>query len=63
MQEDERADIEDVTNRLSDQLDDAVPRATISARVRRSFNTFRHARVAQFIPVFVERRVRNEFRR
>jgi hypothetical protein len=56
---DQRDDVEELTDRLSDRLD-ASPREAISARVRRQFDVFEDAAVRQFVPVFVERRVRAE---
>ncbi|MDQ1520085.1 MAG: hypothetical protein QOI55_1158 [Actinomycetota bacterium] len=34
----------------------------LEGRVRSEFSRWDHARVTQFVPVFVERRVRNELR-
>ena len=60
IESDQGRDIEDLTDRLSDRFDDAIPRETISTRVRRQFAVFQHVAIRQFVPVFVERRVRAE---
>jgi hypothetical protein len=53
-------EVEDVTDRLSDLLDDANPREAVRARVRRHFAGFQHAAVRDYVPLFVERGVRAE---
>ena len=60
---DQTNDVEDVTDRVSNRLGGAIPHDAVRARVRRNFSAFRDATVRQFVPVFVERRVRGELRR
>lgn len=55
-----RDDVEDVTQRLSDRFNDAAPRDAVRTRVRRNFLAFQSAPVRDFVPLFVERRVRAE---
>jgi len=50
--------VEELTDHLVGRIDAAIPRQTIRARVCREFEAFGSARVRQFVPVFVERRVR-----
>jgi hypothetical protein len=59
---DETNDVEDVTDRVSNRVGGAIPLDAVRARVRRNFSAFRDATVRQFVPVFVERRVRAELR-
>jgi hypothetical protein len=56
------SDVEHVTDRVSNRLGGAIPLDAVRARVRRHFSAFRDATVRQFVPVFVERRVRAELR-
>ena len=58
----ESHDVEDMTDRLADRLGDTNPRDALRTRVRRNFIAFHDATVRQFVPVFVERRVRAELR-
>jgi len=53
-------EIEDVTNRVSDRVDDSIPRDAVRTRVRQQFSAMQNAVITQFVPVFVERRVRAE---
>jgi hypothetical protein len=53
-------DVEDVTARLSDRFGDSALRAAVRARVLRNFSVFQNAAVRDFVPLFVERRVRAE---
>ena len=55
-------EIEDVTNRVSDRVDDSIPRDAVRTRVREQFSAMEKAVITQFVPVFVERRVRAELR-
>jgi hypothetical protein len=50
-----------VTTRLAEEFD--TPAADLEVRVRDEFSRLEHARVTHFVPVFVERRVRDELRR
>jgi hypothetical protein len=50
--------VDELTDHLVGRVDAAIPRQTIRARVCREFETFGSVRVRQFVPVFVERRVR-----
>ena len=59
---DETVDVEDVTDRVSNRVGGAIPLDAVRALVRRHFSAFRDATVRQFVPVFVERRVRAELR-
>ena len=54
----ERGGVDELTDHLVGRVDAAIPRETVQARVRREFDAFADARVRQFVPVFVERRVR-----
>ena len=60
---DQSNEVEDVTNRVSDRLDDSIPRETVRTRVREQFAAMQNAAIRQFVPVFVERRVRRALRR
>jgi len=53
-----RRAVDELTDRLVDRADAAASRQTVRARVCREFEAFGSARVRQFVPVFVERRVR-----
>ncbi len=57
---DETDDVEDVVERLERRLGDANPRDALRSRVRRNFGAFHDTAIRQFVPVFVERRVRAE---
>ena len=60
----DRADnVEDVTARLSDEVDSATTREAVRRQVCRHFLDFDNARVRDFVPLFVERRVRAELHR
>jgi hypothetical protein len=59
---DQTDDVDDVTDRVSHRVGDAIALDAVRARVRRHFSAFREATVRQFVPVFVERRVRRELR-
>ena len=54
----EQGGVDELTDHLVGRVDAAIPRQTVRARVRREFDAFADARVRQFVPVFVERRVR-----
>jgi len=54
--------IDELTDHLVALVESEVPRQTVRARVRREFAAFDRARVRQFVPVFVERRVRAALR-
>ena len=58
----EQGGVDELTDHLVGRVDAAIPRQTVRARVRREFDAFADARVRQFVPVFVERRVRAGFR-
>jgi len=57
-----RDDVDDVTERLASRLDDSTPRAQLRAQVTQGFAAFQDAVVRDFVPVFVERRVRAALR-
>jgi hypothetical protein len=52
------AGVDELTDHLVGRVDAAIPRQTVRARVCREFEAFDRVRVRQFVPVFVERRVR-----
>lgn len=52
------AEVDDVTDKLVDRLDAAIPRHTVRTRVCREFDALGSSRIRQFVPVFVLRRVR-----
>jgi hypothetical protein len=54
----EQGGVDELTDHLIGRVDARIPRHTVRARVRREFESFAGARVRQFVPVFVERRVR-----
>jgi len=55
---DEVDDVDDLTDHLIGRVDASVSRTTIRARVCREFEAFDDARLREYVPVFVERRVR-----
>ena len=56
----QRRDVDDVAERISRRLGKSIPHATITDLVRQQFGSFEQVAVRQFVPVFVERRVRAE---
>ena len=54
----EQVGVDELTDHLVGRVDTTIPRQTVRARVRLEFDAFADARVRQFVPVFVERRVR-----
>jgi len=58
----EQGGVDELTDHLVGRVDSSIPRQTVRARVRREFDAFADARVRQFVPVFVERRVRDGLR-
>jgi hypothetical protein len=59
---DQTSDVEHVTDRVSNRLGGATALDAVRARVRRQFAAFHDVAVHQFVPIFVERRVRAELR-
>jgi len=55
--------IEEVTDRLAGRLRGNFPRAALLTRVRRQFAALQEAPIRDFVPLFVERRVRAELGR
>jgi len=55
-------DADDVTERLTNRLDESIPREQVRAHVTSGFAAFQDAVVREFVPLFVERRVRAELR-
>ena len=49
-----------VTTRLAEEFD--TPAEDLEVRVRSEFSRWEQVRVTQFVPVFVERRMREELR-
>ena len=58
----EQGGVDELTDHLVGRVDSTIPRQTVRACVRREFDAFADARVRQFVPVFVERRVRDGLR-
>jgi hypothetical protein len=59
---DQTSAVEHVTDRVSDRLGGAIALDAVRAHVRRQFAAFHDVAVRQFVPIFVERRVRAELR-
>ena len=59
---DQTGDVEHVTDRVSNRLGGAIALDAVRAQVRRQFAAFHDVAVRQFVPIFVERRVRAELR-
>lgn len=55
--------VEEITDHLVDRLDNRVARETLRTRVRRQFAALQEAPIRDFVPLFVERRVRAELSR
>jgi hypothetical protein len=55
-------DIRLVTERLTDQLDQPEQHGEIRSAVESEFRRFERVRVREFVPVFVERRLRADLR-
>jgi hypothetical protein len=55
-------DIGSVTARLADTLDEPQKQAAIRGAVESEFRRFDNARVREFVPVLVERRIRTDLR-
>lgn len=58
----EDRDIRYVTARLTDEFDRSDQRDAIGPAVQSEFKRFDNAHVRDFVPVFVERRARTNFR-
>jgi hypothetical protein len=56
------AGIEEITDRLVGRVDGRLPREALRTRVRRQFAALQEAPIRDFVPLFVERRVRTELR-
>lgn len=52
------AEVDKLTDKLVARVDTAISRQAVRARVCREFNALGHSRIRQFVPVFVQRRVR-----
>jgi hypothetical protein len=59
---DQKIDVEHISDRVSHRLGGAIPLDAVRALVRRHFAAFQDVTVRQFVPVFVERRVRAALR-
>jgi hypothetical protein len=59
---DESRDMHTVTSRIVDQLEQPQIEDEVSSAVEAEFRRFESARVREFVPVFVERRVRADLR-
>src|SRR6266540_934673 len=59
---DDDRDIRLVTARLADELNQPQKRGEIRPAVESEFRRFEHARVREFVPVVVERRLRADLR-
>ena len=59
---DQTIDVEHISDRVSRRLGGAIPLDAVRAQVRRHFAAFQGVTVRQFVPVFVERRVRAALR-
>jgi len=56
------AGVDEITDHLVGRLDHRVPRAALLTRVRRQFVAMQEVPIREFVPLFVERRVRAEMR-
>jgi len=59
---DEDREVGSVTARLVDELGQPQNESEIRPAVESEFRRFGHARIREFVPVFVERRLRAELR-
>ena len=55
--------VDEITDHLADRLDHRIPRDALLTRVRRQFAALQEVPIREFVPLFVERRVRTELRR
>jgi hypothetical protein len=55
--------VEEITDHLVGRFDHRVAREALRTRVRRHFAAMQEAPIRDFVPLFVERRVRAELRR
>ena len=54
------AGVDEITDHLVVRLDHRVPRDSLLTRVRQQFAAMQEAPIREFVPLFVERRVRAE---
>jgi hypothetical protein len=52
--------IEEITDHLAGLVDATLPREALRSRVRRHFAAMKEVPIREFVPLFVERRVRAE---
>ena len=57
------AGIDEIADHLVGRFDHRVPRDALLTRVRRQFAALQEAPIREFVPLFVERRVRAEMNR
>ena len=54
--------VDEITDHLVSRLDNRIPRDALLSRVRRQFVAMQEVPIRDFVPLFVERRVRAELR-